>query len=188
VSLEHQIQHPEHNQNAIKPDTEFSGENDLKSTTELRSGEKGFTILLLILCAFFLYQSVLLYRHNPGSDSCASLPLGVSILLTVLSLWNVLLNIKKKTPLNGVTAITKKVWGALVYIFPIDIFVMTSFIVLYCVMLRMGIGFYISTPLFLWGSMCYMVRKDYLKNLIWTALCMLFILLVFSELFNVVLP
>jgi hypothetical protein len=188
VSLEPKMQHSENNQNTDESDRGFTGENNSGNTAELRPGEKGFTIFLLILSAFFLYQSILLYRKNPGSSSCAALPLGVSILLTVLSLWNVILNIKKKTPLSGSMTIAKKVRDALVYIFPMDVLVMTGLVVLYCAALRMGLGFYISTPIFLWCSMCYLLRKDYLINLLWTTLCMLFILLVFSLLFSVVLP
>jgi len=158
------------------------------ASNELQKGEKGFTIILLLVSLFFFYQSVLLYRENPGISSCAALPLGVSGFLVVLVLWNVLLNIKKKTPLKEITSLAERARSALGYIFAKDIVVMIGIIVLYSIALLLGLGFYIATPLFLWGSMCYLLRKDYIKNLLWMAICMLFIFLVFTLAFSVVLP
>lgn len=157
-------------------------------TEELQKGEKGFTFVLLLMSCFFLWQSILLYQKNPGVSSCAALPLGASGLLTALVLWNVLLNFKKKTPLSGIKSIAQSVRGAFAYILSKDVVVMIGIVVLYSFALLVGLGFYIATPLFLWGSMCYLLRKDYLKNLLWMAICMLFIFLVFTVAFNVVLP
>jgi hypothetical protein len=36
--------------------------------------------------------------------------------------------------------------------------------------------------------MCYLTRRDFLKNILWTALCMGFIALIFKALFQVILP
>ena len=58
----------------------------------------------------------------------------------------------------------------------------------YCIALNLKVGFYIATPVFLWVSMCYLMRKDYVKNILWTALCMAFILVVFRFIFSVMLP
>jgi hypothetical protein len=46
----------------------------------------------------------------------------------------------------------------------------------------------IATPIFLWCTMSFLSRGKFVKNLLWTALCMLFIYLVFRVLFSVVLP
>ena len=54
--------------------------------------------------------------------------------------------------------------------------------------LVLGINFYISTGLFLYATMCYLLRKDFLKNILWTALVMAFIVVVFRMLFGVVFP
>lgn len=162
---------------------------DAKSgSDELRPGEKGFMILLLLLAGFFFHRSILLYRANPGAASCAALPLGASGLLLALVLWNILLGIGRKTPLSGLSSLAKAARGALGYIFRKDVLVMLGIVLLYSIALLAKLGFYVATPLFLWGSMCFLLRRDYLKNLIWTAICMLFIFLVFSLLFSVVLP
>jgi hypothetical protein len=76
----------------------------------------------------------------------------------------------------------------LAYAFPIDVLVILGAVLVYCILLFVGVSFYIATPLFLYGSMCYLMKKDYLKNILWTALVMAFIVLVFRMLFGVVFP
>jgi hypothetical protein len=71
---------------------------------------------------------------------------------------------------------------------PASMPVMLAGIAAYCAALLLHISFYIATPLFLWGAMCYLMRQNYLKNLLWTALCMGFIALFFEVLFNISLP
>lgn len=36
--------------------------------------------------------------------------------------------------------------------------------------------------------MCFLQKGDYKKNILWTAIIMAFIILVFQELFNIILP
>ena len=74
------------------------------------------------------------------------------------------------------------------FVFQRDVLVELILILAYCFALNFGLGFYIATPLFLWISMCYLLRRDYVKNLLWTALCMAFIIVVFRFIFSVVLP
>ena len=74
------------------------------------------------------------------------------------------------------------------YAVPKDVVVMLVAVLAYCVALLMGLSFYIATSLFLYGTMCYLTRKNYLKNVLWTALVMAFIVVVFRMLFSVVFP
>lgn len=152
---------------------------------ELKPGERGFTLFLLVFSCFALYQSILLHQEYPEPSSCAVLPLGVSVALTILSLWNVLLSWRRKAPQTGGKSAVR---AGLSYALPADVAIMVGVVALYCAALRTGIGFYIATPLFLWGSMTYLLRRDWLRNLAWTALVMLFVWLVFTLLFGVVLP
>lgn len=61
-------------------------------------------------------------------------------------------------------------------------------ILAYCALLLAGVSFYIATPLFLYGSMCFLTRRNYLKNILWTAVVMAFIVVVFRLLFGVIFP
>ncbi|MBQ9595318.1 MAG: tripartite tricarboxylate transporter TctB family protein, partial [Synergistaceae bacterium] len=69
-----------------------------------------------------------------------------------------------------------------------NVLIMLVLIVAYCVALLEGVSFYIATPAFLYISMCYLMRRDFLKNIIWTGIVMAFIVLVFRVLFSVVFP
>lgn len=152
---------------------------------ELKPGERGFTLSLLAFSCFALYQSILLHQEYPEPSSCAVLPLGLSVALTILSLWNVLLNGRRKAPQPGAQSAVR---AGLSYALPRDAAIMVGLLALYCAALRTGIRFYIATPFFLWGAMTYLLRKDWLRNLVWTALVLLFVWLVFAMLFGVVLP
>lgn len=74
------------------------------------------------------------------------------------------------------------------YLLSVNVLVAIAAIIGYCALLKLGISFYIVTPVFLWGLMTFYSKGNYLKNLIWTAICMAFVYLVFRLLFNVMMP
>ena len=111
----------------------------------------------------------------------------VSGLIVVFSIAIIISDWKKES-LNHGLAKGEMFKKTLNYMFPMDVLVIFILIILYCVALYVGLGFNFATPVFLWCGMSYLMRKNYIKNLLWTALCMAFILLVFSVLFSVVLP
>lgn|GEM_PF-388086 len=158
---------------------------------DLQPGEKVFTVALFLVGVFFLIQSLMLWGRveAPKISSAAALPLFCSGLWTILTFVIMIENLKKTIALSSLKgdamAALKK---GLAYAFPRPALVMLLAIVAYCVSLLLNASFYIVTPLFLWGSMCYLMRKDYVKNILWTALCMAFIFLVFRMLFGVILP
>lgn len=152
-----------------------------------KPGEKGFAVFLLLFGAYFLYESWKLYQQDPGASSYGAVPLFVSALIVIFSLAILLSDQKKKTENHGLS-VGETIKKTLSYMFPLDVMVVFVLIVLYCVGMQIGIGFIWVTPVFLWVSMSYLMRKGYIKNVLWTALCMAFILLVFSYLFSVVLP
>lgn len=150
-------------------------------------GEKGFAVFLLLFGAFFLWQSILLYKDHPGADSAGAVPLFVSALIVILSIAIIITDRKAPAVNHGLTA-GEQIKNTLGYIFQKDVLVELILILAYCVALNFGLGFYISTPIFLWVSMCYLMRKGYVKNLLWTALCIAFIVVVFRYIFSVMLP
>ena len=150
-------------------------------------GEKGFAVFLLAFGAFFLWQSVVLYGEHPGADSAGAVPMFVSALIVILALAIIITDRKAPSVNKGLAAgeVLKKTLG---YMFQKDVLVEMVLILAYCIALNFGLGFYIATPVFLWVSMCYLMRKDYVKNILWTALCMAFIVIVFRFIFSVMLP
>lgn len=157
------------------------------SLDTLRVGEKGFTVVLLAVAAFMLYQSVMLWQKKPGVAGPAIIPLLSSGLVVLLSLATVVSNIKKKTAIRKDMPFVGKVKCVCSYLFSSNVLVGLAAIVLYCALLMMGVSFYIVTPIFLWGLMSFYKKGDYLKNLLWTAICMGFIFVVFRLMFNVMI-
>lgn len=159
----------------------------------LEAGEKVFSFLLLIVGLVALKLSVDLWfsiplRRGPRIASAAAVPVFVSGLWVILAFITVLENFGLSTPLSKVQGMGAKIVKAIQYAMPLNVLIMLVLIVAYCVALVEGVSFYIATPAFLWISMCYLMRKDYLKNIIWTACVMAFIVVIFRMLFSVVFP
>ncbi len=159
----------------------------------LEAGEKIFSFIVLILGTIALKLSVDLWfsiplRRGPRIASAAAVPVFVSALWVVMALWTVIENFKLTTPLSKIQSTGEKIIKAFQYAFPLNVLIMLAIIVAYCAALLEGVSFYIATPLFLYFSMCYLMKKDYVKNILWTAIVMAFIILVFRMLFSVVFP
>ncbi|MBR2208530.1 MAG: tripartite tricarboxylate transporter TctB family protein [Synergistaceae bacterium] len=178
----------------MNPDLEVNTD-DLVVVKEhpLEAGEKFFSLIVLIFGSIALKLSVDLWfsislRKGPRIASAAAVPVFVSALWVIMALWTVIENFKLTTPLSKVQSTFEKIIKALQYAFPLNVLIMLAAIVAYCAALVEGLSFYIATPLFLYFSMCYLTRKDYVKNILWTAIVMAFIVLVFRVLFSVVFP
>ena len=157
---------------------------------KLRAGEKAFTVVLFLAGVFLFYHSLKLWlRLNPPrSSSAAALPLITSGLWVVLTLTLIIENLLKKTPLSGIKSLGQKISKGLLYVFPKEVLVTLCAMAIYCVLLLIGVSFYIVTPLFLYGAMCYLTGKGYIRNILWTAIIMGFTIVVFKMLFGVAFP
>lgn len=159
----------------------------------LEAGEKVFSFIVLVFGVIALKLSVDLWfsislRRGPRIASAAAVPVFVSALWVIMSLWTVIENFKLSTPLSKVKSTWEKITKAIAYALPLNVVIMLALIVAYCAALVMGVSFYIATPAFLYVSMCYLTRKDYVKNILWTGIVMAFIVVVFRMLFSVVFP
>ena len=157
---------------------------------DLQSGEKVFHFVLfgVGLAAFALALQLWFQMSEPRIASAAALPLFVSGAWTLMALIGIIENIKMTTPLSKLKDSSEKFRAALKYAFPKEVLVLLLGIVAYCVLLFLKVSFYISTPLFLYGGMCYLMRGNFVKNILWTAVVMAFIIVVFRMLFGVVFP
>ncbi len=159
----------------------------------LEAGEKVFSIVLLAFGIIALYLSIELWfkiplRRGPRIASAAAVPVFVSGLWVLMAAWTVLENFKLTTPLSNISGIGRKIIEAIKYALPLNVVIMLAAIVAYSAALLMRVSFYIATSVFLYFSMCYLTRKDFVKNILWTAIVMAFIVVVFRLLFSVVFP
>lgn len=156
----------------------------------LAAGEKAFAVIVLLagLGAFGLALELWTRMSEPKIASAAALPLFVSGLWVILALLTVIENFRLDTPLTGVSDWREKLRAGLRCAVPKETAVMLLAILAYCALLLAGVSFYIATPLFLYGSMCCLTRRNFLKNILWTAAVMAFIVVVFRLLFGVIFP
>ena len=160
-----------------------------------KPGEKAFTMTLFLLGMAAFWQSFILWLNvnQPAIASAAALPMFASLLWSALCLV-VLLSSPRSSPCQTepdtslASEAGKGLRRAVGYALPPPLPAMIAAIAAYCAALLLHVNFYIATPLFLWGTMCYLTRRDILKNVFWTACIMGFILLIFTMIFNVVLP
>lgn len=173
-----------------------------KTAAPYKPGEKGFAIFWLIFGGIFFYLSLKLHSAHPGIGGAAAIPLFCTGSVIVCALL-ILLSDRKAASENDGAGGGEKVKNMLRFLFSPDVLFMLVMILLYCVFLNMGIGFYPVTAVFLFISMMFYQRSKYrrdgktdsavfmktmLSNVFWTAVCLGFILAVFSTLFKVVLP
>lgn len=178
-------------------------ETPQQAEAPFKSGEKGFAVFWLLFGGFFFTQSLQLYQKHPGLDSCAALPLFVTGVIVLCSIINLIGDRAKPSDSQGRSP-SQVVRQTLQVMFPADVVSMMALLLLYCLALNAKLGFYPTTVVFLWVSMSWYMRKGFYsrqngfdkkaflkiaaKNLLWTAISILFILVVFTFLFNVVLP
>lgn len=156
----------------------------------LAPGERVFSVVLLIvgLVAFGLALELWLRMSEPRISSAGALPLFASGVWVILAFITMLQNFKLTSPLSALPDMKEKIKKGLEYAFPIEVLVMLGAILVYCILLAVGLSFYVATPLFLYATICYLTKKDFLKNILWTAIVMAFAILVFRMMFGVVFP
>lgn len=154
-----------------------------------RPGERAFAVILLLLGVGALAMSIELWlrMREPRAASAAALPLFASGVWVVMALWNMLEIVSWRTPASG-ESVWARAAGALRFALPGPVALMLALIAAYCAMLALGAGFYVTTPLFLYGTICALRRGDYVRALLWTAAVMAAVVLVFRVLFGVVFP
>ena len=188
------------NSNDKKENTALPQESEKQ--TPYRPGEKGFAVFWLLFGGIFFVLSMQLYKAHPGISSCAAIPLFCtgSIILCAIT---IMITDRKAPSENDDIPARHKAINAMKFLLAPNVSFMMILILLYCIGLNSGLGFYPVTAVFLFiGMMFYMrskyiingrgdaalLRKTALSNIFWTAVCLAFILVVFSFLFKIVLP
>ncbi len=152
-----------------------------------KPGEKGFTVILLLAGLFVTMESLKMYREDPQLQGYGTVPLICGVLLSLFSIIILLKNLRTESEIKGMS-FKEKTSAVVRHLFIMDVVVMLLLIVAYCLLLYFGIPFVISSPIFLWASMSYLRRTGYVKNILFTAVVMAFVIVVFHVAFGVVLP
>ena len=174
-------------------ENERKTEEAVKESTDtpiLAPGEKLFTVVLLLTGIIAVILAVQLWQkvNGPKSSSAAAVPLFVAVVWAILSFFMLLDNRKEKSPLDSLKSMAEKIKAGVEYVMPSSVRWIILFCIIYCVLMYLGLSFYIATALFLWGSMTYLMKGSYLKNILWTAILIVFAVVVFRMIFGVVFP
>ena len=152
-----------------------------------RPGEKVFPVLLLIAGVLITREAWGMYKRSPELSGYGTVPLFCGVMITLLSVVIIITNMFHKSEIAGMPLKDKAV-AVVKHLFSLDVLVMLAMIIVYCVLMANGVPFVIASPVFLWAAMTYLERGNYVKNILFTAIVMAFVILVFKVGFHVVLP
>lgn len=144
-----------------------------------KPGEIIFHAFLLAVALFFLWQSLSLMKKKPGTDGPAAVPLLVSAILALCTLTGFLRTMMNKN---------RNEESVIHYLFPMPVVTALGAILIYCVMLGLGLSFWILTPVFLLGLMTAYEKERFFRNILCTVLCTGILYVIFTLLFRVVIP
>lgn len=152
---------------------------------ELKAGEIGLSTILILFSSFAIYESYRISEVDLTISSPGAFPMFISILLLIFSIWIFVEDYrsnrqKKQRILDKISSIGR-------LILPKKIFQTIIFLAIYALVLD-KIGFVISTLMFLWISISFLAKENFLKNLGISILIVVSIVLIFNTIFNVVLP
>lgn len=169
---------------------EVKGLSMEKKTFKIR--EYFFCILVFVLSLIGFLVSVALFREHPEPDSAAVFPTvttGIMMLTSFIAVLQVRKNCpelteeEKKADFGG-----NKVIAAIKEEMPLNSFVLAVSAIAYAVLLNV-VGFYVSTALFMAGTITFLRRGKKIKQtLIVTAVSLVVIFLVVEKIFQIMLP
>jgi len=172
----------EKNESAIQSEGE-----ERKKRAQTKPGEKIFSFLLLLLGIYFTWQSYQYFLDKPAISEYGALPLILGVILIILSGVTIVTDFFRESELKSQKP-GQRIVNTLKYLVPRADAVMILLIAIYTTTFFLGVSFWINTPIFLWVSMAYLHRRDYLKNILWIGIILAFIYLVFKVAFSVVFP
>ena len=154
---------------------------------QLKAGARLVPVLIFLLGAGSLPEAIRLYRNDPAVNGSGIFPIVISLIMVVLSILEIVKERKSNSETTGLP-LKQKLAKIVDYLIPKNVLFMLVLVVLYCVALGIGIGFEISTTLFLLISMIFYIPKKLPKNIAYTAITMVSLVVIFKIVFSVVLP
>ena len=152
-----------------------------------KSGAKMVSVLFIVFAGVFLWQSLGLYQDDPSLTGPSIFPLSVSAFLLLMGIIDLIQNIRKGSSQNKGNFF-EQAKNTIQYLLPKNGLVFLGMSIAYLLMLALGIGFIISSCVFLMCSMCYLIPKQIAKNAMYTVLCVAILYIIFKVIFKVFLP
>ncbi|WMJ76689.1 MULTISPECIES: tripartite tricarboxylate transporter TctB family protein [unclassified Sedimentibacter] len=157
-------------------------------SSKIKPGETVFLFMLLGIGTGAFIESINMYMNDPAPSSYGALPLFLSSIIVLFMIKIIFFESNKTVSESENFVLKEKFKLAVEYIFTKDILLMLLMLIGYCLLLVLGVGFELVTPIFLFTSMSYLMNGKYLQSLIFTVVVMAFILIIFNTIFQVILP
>lgn len=157
-------------------------------SSKIKPGEIVFLFILLGIGAGALIESINMYMDDPTPSSYGAMPLFLSSIIVLFMIKIIFFESNKTVSESENFVLEEKFKIVVKYVFTKDILVVLLMLIGYCLLLVLGIGFELATPIFLFISMSYLMNGKYLQSLIFTVVVMVFILIIFNTIFQVILP
>ncbi|MCD8077603.1 MAG: tripartite tricarboxylate transporter TctB family protein [Lachnospiraceae bacterium] len=151
-----------------------------------------FIGVLIIISLFCLFQSLLLVREYPAIDSAAVFPLLTSVCMLFFSGMAMINTIRKKPEKaegeDEEEPSKNRLWEAIQAEIPLNALVLGAAVAVYVFLLNY-VGFYISSAIFLIGTIGYLSKwKKMGRTVLFTVISLAIIYVVIERIFNVLLP
>lgn len=147
-----------------------------------------FTTALCALSAFSVYESIHLWNGHKGVDGPAFVPLTVSVLLLILSFFELVSELRTVHQCQGDKDTDGETQKDTCRFSIISISGCCIMIVLYCVLICAEVSFWIVSPVFLFALMTFLSKGHIFRNLLITCAVIGFIYMLFVICFGVYLP
>ena len=154
---------------------------------KLEKGELGFLIVLLCFGCFAFVASVMMFLKNTKWDSMGAFPFIVTSIMLITGIIMYLQMRKNDAVFEKGTALVERIKQTIQFMFPGKVSIVILYVVIYAVLMRF-VGFAISTYLFLAAAMITLKPNKIVRSLIISLGILIFILVVFQFVFQVVLP
>jgi hypothetical protein len=153
----------------------------------LKPGAKLVPVATLFVGLLSLPEAIKLLKSDSALNGSGFFPVLICAVIMLLSIVEIIKESKQRSE-SADRPLKERIVAAIRYLLPRDVLFMIVLVILYCVALGLGAGFAISTTVFLLASMMFYIRNKLLKNVVYTAVIMVAVIVVFKMVFSVVLP
>lgn len=150
-------------------------------------GELFFLWFMVAFCAFWVWQSALVLKQEPGASGGGAFPFACSVIMLLMSLLSIWETRKYEKAFPKVHGAVAKIGETLTWLFPKNVLFTMFYVLVYALVLK-KIGFILATFMFLAACMITVRTEKPWKSILISAASVAVIYVIFQLLFRVRLP
>ena len=154
---------------------------------KLDKGEMFFLWFMVAFCLFWVIESAILLKAEPGVAGGGAFPFACSVIMLVMSLLAIWETRAYERAFPKTDGFIKKAGEALTWLFPKNVLVTMLYVLIYALILK-RVGFILSTFAFLAACMVSVQTKKIWKSILIAAVATALMYVIFQLIFKVRLP